>query len=95
LKYIYEYSNALLFDGSFAKTLSTPLLRMIRSSFSRAVQKTDMKFILAIGHKSNLYPLVVLLNLTNPECLTQKWKGQTVTSLNCFSAPSFAANLVL
>ena len=67
---------------------------MIRNSLINAVQKTDLKFILTFGHKSNLYPLIVLLNLTSSECLAQRWKGQTVTSLNCVTPPEFAANMV-
>jgi len=75
LKYIYEYYNALLFDGNFAKVLSTPFFRMLGTTLSDALKKINLKFTMVVGHRSNLLPLVTLLNLTSADCLTQKWKG--------------------
>lgn len=86
LQFIYNYYNSLLFDGSFAKVISTPLLRTIRSKLENTIKGKTLKFSLMVGHRSNLLPLAILLNLTDAECIRQKWKRETVTSLNCVSA---------
>lgn len=52
-----------------------------------------MSFIFA--HHSNLLPLLTALNLTSADCITQKWKGENVSSLNCVSPPQYAANLIV
>ena len=39
--------------------------------------------------------LVTKLNLTSPNCLTQKYKNQTITDDNCEDPPSFSANLLM
>lgn len=49
---------------------------------------------LHFGHESNLIPLMTSLNLTSSDCLNQRWKNQTITSLNCMQAPKFGANLI-
>lgn len=95
LQFIYNQYNALLFDGSFAQIISTPLLRTIRTKLEASIKGKLLKFSLMVGHHSNLLPLAILLNLTSAECIEQQWKGQTVTSLNCVSSPQFAANLAI
>lgn len=96
LKYMYEFYNSLLFGGNFARVLATPSLRMIKEKLTD-VQKgsNKLKASFVFGHHSNVLPLLSVLDLTSPECITQKWKMEPVSSLNCVSPPPYAANLIL
>lgn len=38
---------------------------------------------------------MTLLNLTSSECLSQRWKNQTVTAINCMEPPTFSSNLLM
>ena len=38
-------------------------------------------------------PLLSFLNLTTPNCISRKWKNETVTG-NCAEIPPFASNLI-
>lgn len=95
LKYIYEEFNALVQGGKFANTMITPTLRMLRAAFDRAVGKTSNRRFTSIhGHASNIFPLLSQLNLTSPDCITEKYYGSSVTSLNCVEPPHFAASII-
>lgn len=45
--------------------------------------------------EGTLSPLVTAMNLTSTDCLTQKYKNQTVTALNCVDPPSFSSNMII
>lgn len=76
MRYISDYYNTLIYDGNFARVLTTPFLRFLRSKLSQASKKTSSnKMSFVVGHQSNLHPLLTQLNLTSTACLTQKWKG--------------------
>jgi hypothetical protein len=68
---------------------------MLLVKLDGAVAKKQLKFTFIAGHRSNVHPLAVILNLTNAECLAQRWRGETVTSLNCVDSPQFTANLII
>lgn len=96
LKFMSDFYNTLVFNGNFAKVLSTPTLRLLRSRMDSAVRNvTKWKMSFMFGHMSNIHPLLTIFNLTNTECLTEKWEDRPITSLNCVEAPQFAANMVI
>ena len=95
LRYMNEFYNTLLYDGNFARVLTTPSIRLLRDKVTGATKNATLKLSFLFGHQSNLHPWLTLLNLTSTECLTQQWKGQTTTHLNCVSPPQFAANMVI
>lgn len=51
------------------------------------------RFSIYSGHDSNLVPLLNYLNLTSSECITKKWKNETISG-NCADVPPFASNLI-
>lgn len=53
----------------------------------------DIRYSLYSGHDTNVMPILMFLNLTTPECLTRKWKNESVSG-NCADAPPFASNIV-
>lgn len=95
LKYIYEFYNTAIFDGNFGRVMATPSLRILRSKLANIVSNSRLRLSFVFGHHSNLLPLLTALNLTSTQCLTERWKGQTVSSLNCASPPAYAANLIV
>jgi hypothetical protein len=95
LKFIYEYYNTLLQSGNFARTMITPSLRMLRQKLDSVVKNdTTTRLSLISCHSSNLWPLLTQLNLTSAECITQQFRGEPITALNCVAPPHFSANLL-
>lgn len=95
LKHIYEVYNTLVNDGSFAKIMITPSLRMLRQRLESVVKnQTTNRLTFISCHSSNLWPLLTQLNLTSAECLNQRWNGDPITSINCVLPPDYAANLL-
>jgi hypothetical protein len=90
-----EYYRTLIFNGNFAKIISTPAFRMLRNKLEGALRNSTLKLSFLFGHQSNLHPMLVLFNLTSPECLTQEWNNETVTTPNCVRPPGYAANMVV
>ena len=90
-----EFYKTLLFNGNFARVVTTPSLRLLRDKVAGATKNATLKLSFLFGHQSNLHPWLTLLNLTSSDCLTQQWKGQTMTHLNCVAPPQFAANMVI
>ena len=95
LKFMNEIYRTLVFNGNLAKVLSTPMLRMIRAKLNGVINKSKVKFSFLFGHQPNLHTLITILNLTNTDCLTEKWEGKQVTHLNCVDPPAFSANMIL
>lgn len=95
LQYLFNQHNTFLFNGNFARVLTTPLIRMLNVKFSMAAAKQSAKkMTLIFCHQSNIIPLLTQLQLTSPDCLTQQWNNQTVTAPACVPPPAFAANLL-
>lgn len=85
----------MVFDENFARIIATQAFRFLRNKLNDAINKVNSKRLTFVfGHHSNLLPLMTLLNLTSTECLTQKWKGDQVTDLNCMVPPPFSSNLI-
>lgn len=89
-----EVYDTLMLNGNFAKVLSTPSFRMLRFKFEAVWNQSKRKLSFLFGHNTNILPWLTLMNLTSVNCLTEKWKGEPVSSLNCVSPPAFAANLI-
>lgn len=96
LKFISDYYNSILYNGAYGQLLTTLPLHAIKDKMDLAKSHKlgDKKWSMFFGKELNFVPLVNVLNLTSPECLTQQWKNQTVTSLNCMEVPSFSSNLI-
>jgi hypothetical protein len=84
LKFISDYYNGMLYSGNFAAVISTPFLRLLRMNIKNVIEGNNKKKLSIFEvHESNIYPLLTTLNLTSADCLNQRWKNQTITSLNC------------
>ena len=96
LKYIQQYLFTLTYGGNVAPIFSTPIVSGILNNMKNRVKKGDqqvMKYSIYSGHDTNVMPILNFFNLTSTECLTKKWKNETVTG-NCALPPPFAANLI-
>ena len=96
LKYICDYYNTLLYDGSYGKTFSTLLLAAIRGKMEQVRTRKigSKKWSMFFTKEGTISPLMTTLNLTSTDCLTQRFKNQTVTALNCMDPPTFSSNMV-
>lgn len=97
LKFISDYYNILLNDGSYAQTFATLTLSLLRTKMElvRTRQLGDKKWSIFFPREGTITPLLTILNLTSTTCLTQRWKNQTVTEINCMEPPTFSTNLLV
>lgn len=76
LNYIYKYYNALIHQGSFLRNIITPTLQFLQEKIQAASNKTTtMKMGFVSLHESSSWPYLRILNLTDPDCITQQFKG--------------------
>ena len=45
-------------------------------------------------HESAFWPYLYVLNLTDPDCIEQQFKGEPVTSLNCVEDIKFSSSIL-
>ena len=45
-------------------------------------------------HESSSWPYLLILNLTNTDCIEQQFKGEPVTSLNCVEDLFFSSSIL-
>ena len=69
LKHMNDLFKTLIFNGDFAKVISTPTIRMFILRCLGIKDGFGPKLSFLFGHQSNLHPLVTLFNLTNIDCL--------------------------
>lgn len=96
LRYIENYLFSTIYGGNVSPVFSTNILSAILHNMDNMIKngKDEVKrFSIYSGHDSNLVPLLNYLNLTTPECITKKWKNETITG-NCADVPPFASNLI-
>ena len=97
LKYISDYYNTLLYDGNYGRNFSTLLLAAIKDKMDLAKSHKigEKRWSMFFTKEGTISPLMTTLNLTSTDCLTQRFKNQTVTSLNCMDPPSMSSNLIM
>lgn len=92
---MFDQYNTLIQGGNFARVMITPTLKMLRQKLDSAAKKTSNNKLTSITcHSSNTWPLLTQLNLTSTECITQKYKGDPVTALNCAITPPYSFSLL-
>lgn len=70
LNYIYKYYNALIHQGNFLRYIITPTLQFVEDKLRAASNKTrTMKMSFVSLHESSSWPYLLILNLTNPDCI--------------------------
>lgn len=80
------------------KFMGTPLFQEILKYFSEKIQnpEQELKYIMFSGHYLTLTPLMVGLNITNWECIFNRYKQVSDENLNCENGyPSYASQLIL
>ena len=78
LRYIENYLFSLTYGGPFAPIFATSIISAILSNMQNTIKKGKdevKKMSIYSGHDSNLVPILNFLNLTNPECITNKWRN--------------------
>lgn len=45
-------------------------------------------------HESGFWPYLYVLNLTDPDCIEQQFKGEPVTSLNCVEDILYSSSIL-
>jgi hypothetical protein len=71
LRFISDYYNTLLYEGSYALTFSTLMLTAVKQKMEMAMNHTlgDKKWSIFSTREGTMIPLMILLNLTSSECL--------------------------
>lgn len=97
LKFVSDYYTILLNDGTYAKNFGILMLSLLRGrmELARMHRYGDRKWSMFFPKEGTLTPLLTILNLTSTNCLTQRWKNQTVTDLNCMEPPTFSTNMLV
>lgn len=95
LNYIYKYASSAVNRGVFARTVTTPTLQFFGEKMRAASNKSrTTKMSLIFMHESGFWPYMYVLNLTNPECIKQKFEGKPITSLNCVEDIFYSSNIL-
>lgn len=97
LKYISDYYNTLLYSSTYGSTHATQILTEAKLRFDTAISDpiSPKKYAAYFPTEPDMLAAAGILNLTSPECLTQKFKNQTMTYLNCVDPPTFSSNLLI
>jgi hypothetical protein len=80
------------------KFMGTPLFKEIQKYFLDKINNpdSDLKYVFFSGHYLTLTPLMVGLNITNLECLINKFHGLPDDHLNCENGyPIYASQILI
>lgn len=96
LRYIQNYLFVFLYEGFLAPIYSTDVVEGILKNMDNVIKNGDKevkRYSIYSGHDTNVVPLILFFNLTSHECISKKWKNETVNG-NCADSPPFASNLI-
>lgn len=85
LTFIHDYLFAVLYGGQSGKVFSTPFMSAVLGNMDNVAKKGKeevKKYSIYSGHDTTIMPMLMFLNLTTPECMSRKWKNETVKE-NC------------
>lgn len=83
LKYLYTRHNQAEITGH--------MWDLIEQSY----KNPSLKWHMLSGHDTSVAPMQAALNITNFDCMYEKYKTGTSSSLNCRENPSFTANIII
>lgn len=76
LDYIYKYFNSAINQDLFARYVTTPTLQFFGEKMRAASNKSrTIKMSAIFLHESAFWPYLYVLNLTDPDCIEQQFKG--------------------
>lgn len=77
--------------------LNTPLFNLFIDNFDKKLNNTytDLKWYMLSAHDANLALVQRGLNISNYECLLEKYYTNQTTYLNCENRPGFASSIIL
>ena len=96
LKFIYEHYNAQYYEGQFGRICSTLPFQFMRARLTEGVSGKNNKNMLFITlHSSNMWPIMVHLNLTSSACIDQKRNNMAIPDNSNCEIPYYASSLIV
>ena len=98
LRHLTHWLMIIVYSGQFSAALSTPLFMKIISDFDHKLANTSSvkKWTMLSGHDTNVAPTLTFLNLTNYNCIEDKYEKKDLGKyLNCEDGPDFASNVLI
>lgn len=92
LTFIYEsYWYAKWYNTRRNQALIT---KNMWSLIEKSYRNSNLKWHMLSGHDTSVAPMQAALNITNFDCLYQKFKTGYSSELNCKNYPMFSASLI-
>lgn len=98
LRHLTHWLMIIVYSGQFSAALSTPLFMKIFQDFDYKLShpNSTKKWTMLSGHDTNVAPTLTFLNLTNFQCIEDKYEKKDLSKyLNCEDGPDFASNILV
>lgn len=85
MRHLHYFSNLLKMARNYSKSMNTPKLKWMLAAFDKKISapNSSLKWTLLGGHDTDIYPLLIDLNISSSSCIEELYRFGKTNALNC------------